>query len=112
MIEFTQIKEGEAPYDVRVRTDDSDAELAQLDDDFTDGGAEDFDAYRNLCEATRGEDGMTEFVIPGEEVGEVSDVLEMSENDAIAKFPVFVGQWNREALEAAEKRAADAEASS
>lgn len=83
MIEFEQIDgeaDGEAPKDVRVTTDDHNAELAAMTDGFADyeqaAGGEPFQASKNLAEALVGEDGKLTFVIPGEEVGEVADAID------------------------------------
>lgn len=99
MIEFTQVKEGEPPYDVRVQTNDSDGELAYLDDDFITGEATDTQAYKNLTQTSPDEGGTFTFVIPGEEVGSVADIFELSECDAIANFGTFMEAWNTQLIE-------------
>lgn len=80
MIEFEQVG-GESPKDVRVTTDDHNAELAVMTDAFADyesesDGGEPLQASVNLSEAEMGDDHKLTFVIPGAEVGEVADIID------------------------------------
>jgi hypothetical protein len=74
MIRFEQTGSDE-PLDVRVLTDDADAELARMQDAFENADAEDMLAFQNLGAAARHDDGMWSFIIPGREAGEVGEVL-------------------------------------
>lgn len=74
MIRFEQTG-SEAPKDVRVITDDRDAELVRMSEAFVDGDASDTVAAANLNAAVRHDDGTWTFIIPGREASEVGEVL-------------------------------------
>lgn len=74
MIRFEQTG-SEPPLDVRVITDDADAELLMMQEAFENADAEDMLAFQNLGAAVRHDDGLWSFIIPGREAGEVGEVL-------------------------------------
>jgi len=74
MIRFEQ-QDGGTPKDILVITDDADAELADMTEAFQEADWTDAQAYANLGAATLGDYGLARFTIPGDEAGEVSEVL-------------------------------------
>jgi hypothetical protein len=81
--------------DVKLITDDSQAELANLQEAFTEQEASDFKTFANLENSTRGDNGNFEIVIPGDEVGEVSEIVYDIDNGALENA---MEKWNREAI--------------
>jgi hypothetical protein len=74
VIRFEQTGSDE-PLDVRVVTDDADAELVRMQETFENADAQEMLAFQNLGAAVRHSDGMWSFIIPGREAGEVGEVL-------------------------------------
>lgn len=102
MIRFEQTG-SEDPKDVRVITDDREAELANLTEAFENGDARDMLAYANLNAAVIHDDGTATFIIPGREAGEVGEVL----------YDFGLADWleerNAEAIRDAERREREGE---
>lgn len=88
-----------ALQDVKLITDDSQAELAGLGDTFKDG-ATDFKTFENIEAAHRGDDGNFEIIIPGDEVGEVAEIVYAVDNGILEEE---MDRWNREAIEEIEE---------
>jgi hypothetical protein len=99
MWEFTQVEGSGPPMDIEAKTDDSNAELAELRDLFNEGEFEpgDWKTVANFDAATAGEDGLTMFVIPGDEAGEISDYWD--------ELGAFLHECNQKAMAAAEAEA-------
>jgi hypothetical protein len=74
VIRFEQTGSDE-PLDVRVITDDSNAELVTMQEAFENADATEMVASANLHAAVQHEDGLWSFIIPGREAGEVGEVL-------------------------------------
>lgn len=99
MLEFAQVGD-EVPKDVQVTTDDAQAEMAAITELFDDNDLTELEAYKNLSDAERGEDGKFVFIVPGVEAGEIGDYWNTLADQ--------LDTWNEEALAAAEA-AADGE---
>jgi hypothetical protein len=89
--------------DVKVITDDSQAELAQIQESLeTLEGEEPLETYKNVEACRQGEDGFFEFVIPRDEVGEVADLLWDVDSGALEEQ---IDEWNQQALAEADSQA-------
>lgn len=86
MISFKQLESG-APKDIEVRTDDADAEMADIEDALKEGEFEEAVTWGNFHAAERGDGGHGDFVfvIPGDEAGEIADFYEPLQ-DALQGF--------------------------
>lgn len=99
MISFAQLP-GAAPQDIQVTTDDSDGELAQMQENFEEAEATDMQAALNLADAKM-ENGALSFIVPGAEAGEVGDILYETALDG------FLNDLNRKAMDAAEAKGSE-----
>lgn len=84
--------------DVKMITDDADAEMAALQDSFEQDGMQDSPTFQNFKAAQRNNEGVFEFLIPGDEVGTISDVVWDIDNGALENE---IDKWNQETLDAA-----------
>jgi hypothetical protein len=87
VIKYEQVGDNE-PKDIKVITDDGNAELAMLDDELAGWEAKD-----NLDAAVQGEDGNWTFLIPGHEAGEIAEGLDPS-----LRLEAFLDDLNHKAL--------------
>lgn len=96
MIEYHRLesKEEGKPRAVRVITDDKNAELSMLTDTLDESDSNEMVAYKNLREARLVND-KCEFIVPGDEVGEFSDLIWDIDG---GKLEGLIEKWNEEMI--------------
>lgn len=90
MIKFEQVGD-EIPKDIRVTTDDSDAELAMMQEAMEDGD-EGMETWVALKNAKQNDEGQWTFIIPGDEAGEMGDIW------FVVGLDSYLDELNRKAL--------------
>lgn len=97
MIEYHRLetKEADAPRGVRVVTDDRNSELAHIIEILDESNCEEFDTYKNV-QSVKEVDGKFDFLIPGNEVGEISDLFWDIDNGKLEKL---VEEWNEQMID-------------
>lgn len=95
MLEYKQLPPSDGPADIEVSTDDGGAELLALTEALEEEEYEG-QTVANLKEATRGEDGLWRFVIPGAEAMDVADLLE--DRDDLPSLGDFLEEANKRML--------------
>lgn len=92
MIRYEKLETG-TPPDVKLFTDDANGEMSSLNEMFDSVDWPDAKTRVNLDEAKdRNADGLFEFIIPGDEVGEVSEFIYDIDNGLLESE---IEKWNR-----------------